>query len=84
MLHSAEAVRKRLNFSLSEAGLQFQDIQQGQICWGYGGQGGGASQVAVVVKNLPANAGDIEMQFQSLGWKDPLAEGMPTHSSILA
>ena len=24
------------------------------------------------------------MQVQSLGWKDPLEEGMATHSSILA
>ena len=24
------------------------------------------------------------MQFQSLGWEDPLEEGMATHSSILA
>ena len=24
------------------------------------------------------------MQVQSLGWKDPLEEGMTTHSSILA
>ena len=25
-----------------------------------------------------------EMQVQSLGWKDPLEEGMATHSRILA
>ena len=25
-----------------------------------------------------------EMQVQSLGWEDPLEEGMTTHSSILA
>ena len=25
-----------------------------------------------------------EMQIQFLGWKDPLEEGMATHSSILA
>ena len=30
------------------------------------------SQVALVVENLPANAGDLEMQVQSLGWEDPL------------
>jgi len=30
------------------------------------------------VKNLPA------MQEQSLGWENPLEEGMTTHSSILA
>ena len=40
----------------------------------------GASQVALVVKNLLANAGDI----RSLGWKDPLEESMATHSSNLA
>ena len=42
-------------------------------------------QEALVVKNPPANAGDVrEMWFQSLGWEDPLEEGMTTHSSILA
>ena len=25
-----------------------------------------------------------EMQIQSLGWEDPLEEGMVTHSSVLA
>ena len=45
----------------------------------------GASQVALVVKNPPANAGDLrETWVQSLGWKDPLEEGMATHSRILA
>ena len=34
-----------------------------------------------VVKNLPATQ---ETQVQSLGWEDPLEEGMETHSSILA
>ena len=37
-----------------------------------------------MVKNQPTNAGDIRMQVQSLGWEDPLEEGMATHSSILA
>ena len=37
-----------------------------------------------MVKNLPVNAGDIEMHFRSLGWEDPLEEGMATPSSILA
>ena len=32
-----------------------------------------------MVKNLPANAGIL-----SLGWEDPLEQGMATHSSILA
>jgi len=34
-------------------------------------------------KYWPANAGDMEMQFQFLSWEDPLEEGMATHSSIL-
>ena len=38
--------------------------------------------MALVVKNLPANAGDIETRVPSLGWKDPLEEGMATHSSM--
>ena len=37
-----------------------------------------------MVKNPPANAGDIETWVQSLGGEDPLKEGMATHSSILA
>ena len=43
-----------------------------------------ASQVALVVKNLPAMQETQEMQFQSPGQEDPLEEGMATHSSILA
>ena len=37
-----------------------------------------------MVKNLPANAGDIEMQVPSLGQENPLEEGTATHSNILA
>ena len=44
----------------------------------------GASQVALMVKNLPDNAGDIEMRVRSLGQNDLLGESMATHSSILA
>ena len=40
-------------------------------------------QVALVVRNLPVNAGDIETWVRSLGRKGPLEEGMTTHSSIL-
>ena len=40
-----------------------------------------ASLVAQLVNNLPATR---ETWFQSLGWKDPLEEGMATHSTILA
>ena len=39
------------------------------------------SLVAQMVKNLPSVC---KMQVQSLGWKDPLEKGMPTHSSILS
>ena len=34
-----------------------------------------------MVKNLPAK---LETLLPSLGWEDPLEEGMATHSSILA
>ena len=37
-----------------------------------------------MLKNPPANAGDIEMQVLALGREDPLEEGVATHSSILA
>ena len=40
-----------------------------------------ASLVAQTVKNPPARR---ETWVQSLGWEDPLEEGMATHSSILA
>ena len=40
-----------------------------------------ASLVAQMVKNLPAI---WETWVGSLGWEDPLEEGMATHSSILA
>ena len=39
------------------------------------------SLVAQLVKNPPAMQ---ETWVQSLGWEDPLEEGMATHSSILA
>ena len=42
------------------------------------------SQMALVVKNSPANAADIEMWVRSLGWEDLLEEEMATRSSILA
>ena len=44
----------------------------------------GASQVALAVKNPPANAGDIRDMGRSLGQKNPLEEEMATCSSILA
>ena len=42
------------------------------------------SQVALVVKNPPVNAGDIRDEARSLGQKDPLEEDMATCSSIFA
>ena len=41
----------------------------------------GAALEAQMVRNLPAMQ---ETQLWSLGWKDPLEEGMATHSSTLA
>ena len=40
-----------------------------------------ASLMTGMVKDLPAMQ---ETQVRSLGWEDPLQEGMSTHSSILA
>ena len=44
----------------------------------------GASQVVLVVKNLPANAGDIRSMGSIPGGEDSLEEGMATHSNIFA
>ena len=44
-----------------------------------------ASQVALVVKNLPANVGDLTEVGPIPGSREyPLEEGTATHSSILA
>ena len=48
---------------------------------GYPLQYSWASLVAQMVKNLPAIQ---ESWVPSLGWEDPLEEGMATQSSILA
>ena len=48
---------------------------------GYSLQYSWASLVTQTVKNPPAMR---ETWVQSLGWKDPLEEGMESHSSILA
>jgi len=40
--------------------------------------------VALVVKNLPANTGDLRDKGLILGQEDPVEEGMAPHSSILA
>ena len=74
--------------------LRARDLILSQMvpCSGYGSPAGeliskapykgyGASQVAPWVKNPPAL---LETWIRSLGWDDPLQEGMATHSSILA
>ena len=43
-----------------------------------------ASQLALVAKNWPASAGDVETWVLSLGQEDSREEEMATHSSILA
>ena len=40
--------------------------------------------MALALENLSANSGDVRDSVQSLGWEDPLEEGMATHSSIPA
>ena len=40
--------------------------------------------MALVVKNLPASAGDVTDVCSTPGQEGPLEEGMATHSSILA
>ena len=40
-----------------------------------------ASLVAQMVKNLPTMQ---ETWVQSLGWEDPLEEGVTTHSNVIA
>ena len=44
----------------------------------------GASQVVLMVKNPPANAGDVRDAGLILEWKNALEEDMAAHSSILA
>ena len=44
----------------------------------------GVSQMVLVVKNPPANAGGVRDEGLILGWEDPLEKEMAIHSSILA
>ena len=37
-----------------------------------------------MIKDPPANAGDVRDLGSIPGWEDPLEEGMATHSSVLA
>ena len=61
-------------FSLKRCSLE----QKSTRCWSEGFASGSA------VKNLPATQESQETQVQSLGWEDPLEEGMATHSRNLA
>ena len=53
----------------------------GRSAIGYPLQYSWASLLVQLVKNPPAMR---KTWVRSLGWKDPLVEGMTTHSSILA
>ena len=44
----------------------------------------GAFQVALLLKNMPVNAGDIRDMGLIPGWKEPLEEEVATFSSVLA
>ena len=56
-------------------------IESVTFCYFLEREFGMVSPVAQTVKNLPAKR---ETWIRSLGWEDPLEEGMATHSSILA
>ena len=68
--------------------LSKEGIKLNSVAYSYGeavgGHGWRASQVALVVKNLPANAGDARDLRWILGREDPLEDSIATHSSILA
>ena len=51
------------------------------VCYGYHNKDFPSGSA---VKNLPAILEMLETQVPSLGWEDPLEEGMATHSSIFA
>ena len=72
-----------VNWHLCGGGINFTYLYDGQ--WYKLKQGTHqASQVALMVKNPPANAEDVGDVGSSLGGKDPQEVGMATHSSILA
>ena len=72
-------VMKVFSDSLSQ---QVSNMQYDIIKYGY--HAVPASQVALVVKSLPANAGDKRCRFNPWVGKTPWREGVITHSSILA
>ena len=71
---------------LLSSGKYIRHISTGLLCWFFGKdclpmQEMRVSLVAQLVNNLPAMQ---ETWVPSLGWEDPLEEGMATHSNILA
>ena len=72
----------------SEAGRTTDPMTEGEFWarWAYWGRmsaQSGALPGGAGVKNPSANQETQETQVQSLGWEDPLEEGMSTHSGIL-
>ena len=66
---------------MQETPVQFLDQEDPLERIGHPLQYSWASLVAQLVKNAPAVQ---ETWVQSLGWQDPLEEGVATHSRILA
>ena len=83
-LHSS-ILAWRIPWTEELGGLQSMGLQRVRYDWmtkcSYHG---GIVQVALVVKSLAANTGDIEMQVLSLGWEDPgEGNGNPLNYSCL-
>ena len=74
VLRKSLTVGKKLSFNNASYFSHFR-----MFCWNYK-----ASQVVLVVKNLPANAGDLRDMSLIPGLVDPLEKGMATHSSTFA
>ena len=92
VFHEIKPVYMKLGFPGSSAGKEYTcnagDLGSisgtGRSSWegiGYPLQSSWAFLVAQMVKNPPAMR---EIWVWSLGWEEPLEEGMATHSSILA
>ena len=82
---SASSNGSRDNGSVYLAGMLINELKSSE----YPGQwlvNKNASQVVLVVKNLPANAGNMRRLPDPwvLGQEDPLEKAMAIHSSILA
>ena len=80
--------RSLILFTHTHTHTQMQETLVWFLSWKFPWRGTGyplqyswASPVAQTIKNLPAM---LEAWVWSLGWEDPLEEGMATHSSILA